>query len=103
MQAESGARRERISNAPKDLPFCATEWSRGRILGWAIATHSNLHPGKPWEPWRSSNSALFRKTGLREDESFYILDGRFSVLVGSESLEAAAGAFVHIPRETLHT
>lgn len=39
----------------------------------------------------------------REDESFYILDGTFSVLVGDQSFEAGAGVFVHIPKGTLHT
>jgi mannose-6-phosphate isomerase-like protein (cupin superfamily) len=39
----------------------------------------------------------------REDESFYILNGTFSVLVGHETFDAAAGAFVHIPKGTLHT
>jgi mannose-6-phosphate isomerase-like protein (cupin superfamily) len=38
-----------------------------------------------------------------EDESFYILDGTFSVLVGDRSFEAGTGAFVHIPKGTLHT
>jgi mannose-6-phosphate isomerase-like protein (cupin superfamily) len=39
----------------------------------------------------------------REDESFYILDGAFSILIGDQTFEAAAGAFVHIPKGTLHT
>jgi mannose-6-phosphate isomerase-like protein (cupin superfamily) len=39
----------------------------------------------------------------REDESFYVLDGTFSVLVGDRSLEANTGAFVHVPKGTLHT
>jgi len=39
----------------------------------------------------------------REDESFYVLEGAFSVLVGERPFEAGAGAFVHIPKGTLHT
>jgi quercetin dioxygenase-like cupin family protein len=39
----------------------------------------------------------------REDESFYVLDGTFSVLLGNQSLEARTGAFIHIPRGLLHT
>jgi mannose-6-phosphate isomerase-like protein (cupin superfamily) len=39
----------------------------------------------------------------REDESFYILDGTFSMLVGDQTFDATAGAFVHIPKGTLHT
>jgi quercetin dioxygenase-like cupin family protein len=38
-----------------------------------------------------------------EDESFYVLDGAFSVLAGDETFEAGTGAFVHIPKHTLHT
>jgi mannose-6-phosphate isomerase-like protein (cupin superfamily) len=40
---------------------------------------------------------------LREDESFWVLEGQFSVLLGEESLTAGPGAFVHVPKGTLHT
>jgi mannose-6-phosphate isomerase-like protein (cupin superfamily) len=39
----------------------------------------------------------------REDESFYIVEGSFSVLIGDGTFEAGPGAFVHIPKGTLHT
>ena len=39
----------------------------------------------------------------REDESFYVLEGTFSVLLSDETLQASTGAFVHIPKGTLHT
>jgi quercetin dioxygenase-like cupin family protein len=39
----------------------------------------------------------------REDESFYVLEGTFSVLLANQTLQAGTGAFVHIPRGTLHT
>jgi len=39
----------------------------------------------------------------REEESFYIMDGTFSVLAGDQTVEAGPGALVHIPRGTLHT
>jgi mannose-6-phosphate isomerase-like protein (cupin superfamily) len=39
----------------------------------------------------------------REDESFYIIDGTFSVLVGDQTFAAGPGAFVNIPKGTLHT
>ena len=40
---------------------------------------------------------------LREDESFWVLDGEFSVLLGERTLTAGQSAFVHIPKGTLHT
>jgi len=40
---------------------------------------------------------------LREDESFWVLEGQFSVLLGQRTIAASAGAFVHVPRGTLHT
>jgi mannose-6-phosphate isomerase-like protein (cupin superfamily) len=40
---------------------------------------------------------------LREDESFWVLDGEFSVLLGEQALTVGPGAFVHVPRGTLHT
>ena len=38
-----------------------------------------------------------------EDEAFYVLEGEVNVLRGEETLKAAAGAFVLIPRGTVHT
>src|SRR5215831_16951929 len=38
----------------------------------------------------------------REHESFYIVEGTFSVVVGNRSFEAKTGACVHIPKDTLH-
>jgi mannose-6-phosphate isomerase-like protein (cupin superfamily) len=39
----------------------------------------------------------------REDESFYVLDGEFSVFVDDRPFQVTAGAFVYIPKGTLHT
>jgi mannose-6-phosphate isomerase-like protein (cupin superfamily) len=39
----------------------------------------------------------------REDESFWVLEGEFSVLLGERTLTAGQGAFVHIPKGMLHT
>ena len=40
---------------------------------------------------------------LRENESFWVLDGEFSVLLGERTLKAGPETFVHIPKGTLHT
>ena len=39
----------------------------------------------------------------KEDESFYILDGRFSFLCGDRSADFDTGSFIYIPRGTLHS
>jgi mannose-6-phosphate isomerase-like protein (cupin superfamily) len=39
----------------------------------------------------------------REDEAFYILEGRFSFLKGNEQSILETGAFVYIPKGTVHT
>lgn len=39
----------------------------------------------------------------REDEAFYVLEGRFSFLSGEKQTEAEAGAFIYVPKGTLHT
>ena len=39
----------------------------------------------------------------REDESFYVLEGEFEILVGEETIPAGAGSCVHVPSGTLHT
>jgi quercetin dioxygenase-like cupin family protein len=39
----------------------------------------------------------------REDESFYVLDGSLDVMVGDKQFRAERGAFVHVPKGTLHT
>lgn len=40
---------------------------------------------------------------LRQDEGFYVLEGRFSFQVDGRTIPAPAGTFVHVPRGTLHT
>lgn len=39
----------------------------------------------------------------REDEAFYILEGRFSFLCGDKNSLFEAGSFIYIPKGTLHT
>jgi quercetin dioxygenase-like cupin family protein len=38
-----------------------------------------------------------------EEEAFYILEGALNVLVGERTVTATAGAFVLVPRGTVHT
>ncbi len=40
---------------------------------------------------------------LREDETFYILEGEFTFLHGDHKFTAISGSVVHIPKGTLHT
>lgn len=39
----------------------------------------------------------------REDEAFYVLEGRFSFLMCNQQIECTAGSFVFVPKGTLHT
>lgn len=39
----------------------------------------------------------------REDEAFYVLEGRFLFICGDKQSVLEAGSFVYIPRGTLHT
>jgi mannose-6-phosphate isomerase-like protein (cupin superfamily) len=39
----------------------------------------------------------------KEDECFYVVEGAFSVIVGSRAFDVADGDFVRIPRGTPHT
>ncbi len=39
----------------------------------------------------------------REDESFYVLEGEFEILVGENTIPTGAGSCVHVPSGTLHT
>lgn len=38
----------------------------------------------------------------QNDEIFYVLEGRPSVLIGAEWIDAAAGSFILIPQGTIH-
>ena len=38
-----------------------------------------------------------------EEEAFYVLEGELNVLVGERTIKATAGAFVLVPRGTVHT
>lgn len=39
----------------------------------------------------------------REDEAFYVLDGKFSLLCGDKEFVFESGGFVYVPKGTLHT
>jgi quercetin dioxygenase-like cupin family protein len=38
-----------------------------------------------------------------EEEAFYVLEGELSVLIGERTVTATAGAYVLVPRGTVHT
>jgi mannose-6-phosphate isomerase-like protein (cupin superfamily) len=40
---------------------------------------------------------------LRQVESFYVLEGEFEFRIGERVIPATPGAFVHLPKGTLHT
>jgi quercetin dioxygenase-like cupin family protein len=37
-----------------------------------------------------------------EDETFYVLDGRFEILLGEQVIDAGPGTFAMVPRGTVH-
>jgi quercetin dioxygenase-like cupin family protein len=39
----------------------------------------------------------------REEEQFYILEGKLTLRVGDQTIRASPGDFIHIPRETVHS
>jgi len=39
----------------------------------------------------------------REEEQFYILEGKLTFQVGDQTIQASTGDFVHIPRDTVHS
>jgi mannose-6-phosphate isomerase-like protein (cupin superfamily) len=39
----------------------------------------------------------------REDEAFYVLDGKFSFLCGEKETIAKSGSFMYVPKGMLHT
>ena len=87
-----------------------------------------LHPGEGASFWVLGDLYTFKATGEQtngaftiidqviqpgggppphihhgEDEAFYILEGRFSFLCGDAQNVYEQGAFVYIPKDTLHT
>ena len=40
---------------------------------------------------------------LRQDESFYVAQGEFVFVVGDREIPGTVGAFVHVPKGTVHT
>ena len=67
----------------------------GERTGGAFALiHAEIPPRDPGPP---------PHTHRREDEHFYILDGKLAFVIGNETREAAAGSFVVAPRGIRHT
>jgi mannose-6-phosphate isomerase-like protein (cupin superfamily) len=79
----------------------------GRTLGsaqnsFAIAEWSD--PGTPEGP--STNSPRWiapLHLHYNDDEAWYVLEGKLCVKVGDDTVEAAAGAAVLVPKGTPHT
>ena len=96
--------------AREAVNFVARERSEGDSF-WVLGGHYRfkLSPGETMGAIAVVEIIAFPQNGPpphihhREDESFYVLEGAFSVLVGERPFEAGAGAFVHIPKGTLHT
>jgi quercetin dioxygenase-like cupin family protein len=53
-----------------------------------------------WQPGGFGPLAHIHKD---EDESFYVLDGQFDFRVGEKHIRAETGAFLFVPRGTLHS
>src|SRR5688572_30174240 len=37
-----------------------------------------------------------------EDESIYVIDGEFEILLGAKTMRAEPGAFIFVPKRTVH-
>jgi mannose-6-phosphate isomerase-like protein (cupin superfamily) len=55
------------------------------------------------ESWIPAGSSPPLHVHHREDESFWVLEGRVRFRCGDEDLEAGPGGFVFLPREVPHT
>lgn len=65
----------------------------GRQTGGKLAVlHCTIQPGSGSPPHIHG----------REDETFYILSGTFDLRAGDRTIRAEAGAFLHIPKGTVH-
>ena len=80
---------ERIWIVGDTLTFKATAETTGGTL---TAIECEAAPGGGPPPHLHEN----------EDESFYVLDGQFEILVGDELLRAGPGDYAFVPRGTVH-
>jgi quercetin dioxygenase-like cupin family protein len=80
---------ERIWIVGDTLTFKATAETTGGTL---TAIECEAAPGGGPPPHIHEN----------EDESFYVLDGRFEILLGDKLLRAGPGDYAFVPRGTVH-
>ena len=56
-----------------------------------------------FEEATSQGSSAFPHLHREEDQAFYVLEGEHEFTCGGETLAAPAGAFVYVPRSTVHS
>jgi quercetin dioxygenase-like cupin family protein len=87
------------------VPYVLEE-GEGEVIRWFGATLTVKASGPRFDvavttEARGSEPPLH--VHASDDEALYVLDGRVTVFAGDEVFEAAAGAFVFLPRAVPHT
>jgi mannose-6-phosphate isomerase-like protein (cupin superfamily) len=99
-----------MPNAPVSVKPFVVEAEEGRPV-WFLETHMTLKATSAQTAGTFGVIDNRARAGFsppmhvhrREDEAFYVLEGRLTVACGHERFEAGPGSFVFLPRDVPHT
>jgi mannose-6-phosphate isomerase-like protein (cupin superfamily) len=78
-------------------------WILGDIYTVKISSDETHGTYSVWEIEAAPNNGPPLHKHSMEDEGFYVLEGVFSFLYGSEETKAGNGQFMYVPRDEFHT
>ena len=77
-------------------------WVMGELLTYKVPSQRTGGAYALFEVTTQPNGGPPPHVQHREDESFYVLEGEYEFLAGSETLRVDAGSLLYVPKGTLH-
>src|SRR3712207_1827930 len=74
----------------------------GELLTYKISSHRTGGAYSLFEVTTQPEAGPPPHIHYREDESFYVLEGDYEFLIGSETLRVGAGSLLYVRKGTLH-
>src|SRR5919202_1518660 len=100
-----------VEGATKDKEFAHVPpgegarslWVLDELVTYKIPSHKTGGAYALFEVTTQPGAGPLPHVQHREDESFYVLEGVYEFLVGSNTARAGAGSLLYVPKGTLHS
>ena len=77
-------------------------WVLGELVTYKVPSRQTGGAYALFEVTTQQGSGPPPHINHREDESFYVLEGEYEFLTGGETMRAAAGSLIYVPKGALH-